>query len=453
MGADEPGGSAPGPEVEVQLLRPTTAPVDEASTTTAATDGGRRIGPLVVVGLLLAAVIGGTLVDRLRSDEREEAAPTTSIEPGPTTAAPTEPTTTAPRPTTAPTTTAAAEAVPFPALRLLPDAPPPSAALAVMPIVLGALPSTAAPPERPRSLWLVEDGRTIHRDDLPDLGTDLVVVGRSVVAGARTLIGVDLATGVARDLRFEGLPPGETIVGLLPGADDTQAWALTATDASVDAGAVVLSGESTISLVRLSFRDEDVVAGEPLPVELPWWPVPVAGGVVRTSEAGAEYQAADGRSTPLTSLGDGPWFAVAGGGDLAAAVSEAGGGLRVVDVRADTIVAEAPPPDSLLGICFAPDQRYLALRHFRLTDDGPTPQGLPAVASHVTVLDLSRPDPEPNVIELGEPVTDITWTSGSELVVSTPEHLLAVDVATGASQPFAEVAGADRWLVASEGGC
>ncbi|MDY7102712.1 MAG: hypothetical protein S0880_16140 [Actinomycetota bacterium] len=455
MGTNEPGGSASGSgggdrdrAVEVELLgaaEVAAAPV----ATTGGTGGGRRLGPLIVVGALLVALVGWIAFDAVLSDgeaSEETATPTTptSVEPGPTTT-PTEPPTTA--------TVAEAPAAPFPALRLLPDAPELASRVAVTATVTADSGDTFSPGDT-GPLWLVEGGRAITLEVPGPTGFPAVVVDGDVVMNdGEALTIIDGATGSITAVELDAIVPGSQVAGLRRGATAETMWLVTT--ASPSEGGLVTFDEATqFSAQRLTFGDDDSVTAEAVLTftGLPY-PVPVGDGLVRATGGGVLYWTDTYGEVPLTALGDGSWLPALAWGDVAVFGDEQGDAVRVVDVRTDTLLAEHPTDadgwENLLGLCVDRGGHRLALRHAVAEVDWSS-GGYPLAATFVTLVDLASPS-EPRVVELGEPVTGLVWTSADQLVAATPAHLLAVDVATGESRPIAEVAGADLWHVSASG--
>ncbi|MDY7102709.1 MAG: hypothetical protein S0880_16125 [Actinomycetota bacterium] len=454
---DEPESSD---EVGIELVGSASAPAHVEGATIDSTDGGRRSGPLVVVGALLVALIGWIALDAVLTDHGDETATpttTTPVDPAPTT--------TTTRPPTTTTTADAAATAPFPALRLLPDAPAIDVPLAVVPTQLTIDPSDPMPVPESSSVWFLDDGRALSRDDLPPLGP---MFGR----GSAFTAGVFIAPGNDGVVRVDGAT-GARSVSPLPGggehrpnrvfngASDGEAW-LEVLDLSEQTDGLVPT-----SLIRLSARGEELFGAQSRLDGTSALASAIADGLLVYPESGTglSYWSPERGSAPLESLSDGSWALLGVQGDLAAFWTDARSGrrFRIVDARADRIVAEiADPPgtaENAFDGCFGPDRRHLAVRHLDLEASNPAGRDddlvvLWAYEPRVSVLDLARPDEPATEIDLGAPVTDLAWISPTGLIAATPEQLVLVDVATSEQTAIAELAGAEAWLVHADGpGC
>ncbi|MDY7102708.1 MAG: hypothetical protein S0880_16120 [Actinomycetota bacterium] len=436
----------PDDEVEIELVGSASAPASAEAATTGSTDGGRRSGPLVVVGALLVALVGWIALDAvLTTDGDETAAPTTTspADPAPTTTTAAPETTTTTSGEFVPTTTPTA---PFPALRLLPAADALGVPLAVATAGFGFDPNSAV-----STVWLIDDGRVLSRGDVPvsaeRFGNEMVYTGGTVLfAGHNDLVTVDGATGAIGTL--------PTDVG--PGDDEEPQQLAVANGMSP--GEVWIFEAGGPDVEDVSLRQIGLPGGELLVARQPMVdtvaPAPVADGLLSYDGTTTGYWSPDGGLTPLTSLTDGPWNPGPAGGDLALVGRSEDRRLRVIDVRADAVVAELVAPDDLAAACFAPDQGLVALRHLGTEADGNTGSFADLFAPRITVVDLASPEPEPVEITFDAPVTAMTWVSPTRFVAATPEQLVAVDVTTGEQVPVAELAGAEAWLVTADGpGC
>jgi hypothetical protein len=220
-----------------------------------------------------------------------------------------------------------------------------------------------------------------------------------------------------------------------------------------------------VSVFRLRLDQQDPV-GEPHPLEdTSFSGLAAADGllVYTDTSASISHWSPERGVTPIDSVSDEPWSPIAGGSDLTAFWSRMSDDqrLRIVDVRADRVVAEIPTapgtPGDIVEGCFSPDHRHLAVRHVdqeamneRDLDD----DLFVAFEPRISLLDLSRPDEPPVELDVGAQVTGMTWTEPTVLLAATPDQLLAIDVTSGTSEPMAELAGADGWSVTSDGpGC
>ncbi|MDY7102711.1 MAG: hypothetical protein S0880_16135 [Actinomycetota bacterium] len=432
------------PDVEVELVDAVSLP-DVHAPETGSTDRGRRSGPLVVVGALLVALVGWIGYDAVLTDDAEETtAPTTTTpaDPAPTT------TTRPPDPTTTTTSTTIPTA-PFPALRLLPDAPALDAPLAVVSVTGPDDVFETATADDNATLWLLDDGRAISRSGIPRLGAQPLFLGETfVVAGGDGMIEVDPLTGDARDLGFEGVGEDRVLLGFGRGSGPGEILIQSVGRDAVEGNAIM--GDAPRYTGRLTVSADGLSAEELAVPEAAWSFYPAGDGLVLAMDDGLVRWEPNGGTAPLESVPGGSGYLAAAWGDLVLIGTPRGGETHVVDVRTDTLMASFPEPELSFGGCFDPVGRQVAFRHIVLPEDGSLDERLES-ETFVSLLDLARPG-ELRTIELGEPVLGLAWTSSGQFVAATSEHLLAVDVAAGEPSLVGEIAGADLWRIASAGG-
>ncbi|MDY7102710.1 MAG: hypothetical protein S0880_16130 [Actinomycetota bacterium] len=449
------------PDVEVELVDAVSLP-DVHAPETGSTDRGRHSGPLVVVGALLVALVGWIGFDAVLTDDGEETtAPTTTTpaDPAPSTTIPPEPTTTT-------AAAVAAPAAPFPALRLLPDAPALDVPIAVIPFATTVDFSNREPDRNPSNVWFIDGERVLSRGDLPAIGPTTgggtaFTDGSLVLVGDEELVAVNSSTGERTVISVAGISPrrpGFIAAGSAPG----EAWlAVRAASRASERS----SGPPPLDVIRLWPGREEIL-GERYPVpDASPSPAAAADGLITypNDDAPIMYWSPAGGAAPIEGLGDGPWIPGAARGDLAAFWSpgQPDRPILVIDVRADQVVAELTEPPGtrgdLVGGCFAPDQRRLAVRHVdQATIDAASDGDVFVLTfeARISVLDIARPDEPATEVEFDAQVTGMTWISPTALVAATPDELLVVDVTTGVQTMVAELAGAEAWLVDADGlGC
>ncbi|MEO1060523.1 MAG: hypothetical protein AAFZ07_03820 [Actinomycetota bacterium] len=371
----------------------------------------------LVVGLAVALGLAGSGGEELATETT--ATSTTAVLPA---------TTIAPATTAAPATTIAT------ALTRLDPAWPSEPGLSLRGTTAGLGGRIALAPwpdgggaEAEEPLWIVDDGRSIGRFDLPTRPGDwpfpllFGAGGVAVVAeGGVTFMPLDGA-------ELTTLKPAEPVRYLVPAATPGELW--------------IVHDDFGLTLVAAD--------GSTMPVATPdgtgWVEAGVADGVMVRSAteewAFPRYLAPGAAPVELTSVTDPQATLLGASGDLLA-VFEPGPQIAVVDVRTDERIAEVPLTRTVTRACFSADRSQLAVGDF-------------AGDSPISIVDLAtgrRFDRFPD-----DQFGDMAWASEDELVVLDGARLVRFD-ADGDGEGIGLVTGptwrsgtsATAWWIASE---
>ncbi|MDY7099793.1 MAG: hypothetical protein S0880_01270 [Actinomycetota bacterium] len=284
------------------------------------------------------------------------------------------------------------------------------------------------------TMWVIADGRIAATPTLPYFITSasahdpqrpfVFTEGRVVLIGRDAVEVVNASTG-AVDARLES-----SRWPLLAGTGPGEVWAVHDEDDDATVTRITFEDGGPVETATLPLPPGEVWRGAARGLLMPgrlWMP----DGSVDTPAIGGDRNAVTAASGPLV--------AVAGPGRRT---------LRIVDAPTNTNLGVADLDDEVGLSCFSSDRRRLALTH-----RGDLRFGLgPSLADHVTIVDVADPAGDAVEIDVGMPVFDLTWTSPTQLVVSVPFHLLAIDVTTGEVRPVAETG----WIyavTAEDSGC